>query len=177
MLALPEWIAFVVASWAVVTFSLYMYLLLSIRKRQAGMAQELWNQKVELQDLDGNVIKVPVTRVKGQNEDGTNILETTQEVAPLWYSITWALSETAASKIKMAILNQKGQLSKRLTKEVLGEEGELSPVAVAAISSLPAKWQPAGLAITKYLVGRGVGVSPGPSGYPNHGGRGGGGPI
>ncbi len=149
----PDWIGYLVVAWSICTFSLYIYLLTGIRKRQLSMAQDLWNQKVELQDMDGTIIKIPVTKVI-KDKDGNEIEQVTNEVGPLWLTVAYGLGTFAANQVKMSILSAKGKISRQLNTAALVGDADMNPATLAAIELLPRKYQGIALMLSKYL-GRG----------------------
>jgi len=121
----PEGVLIAVG-WAV---SLSMAILIYRKSRQIKAdLNEIWNAKVELKDLNGEVIKVPITEQKGTDKDGEPVFETKMVVAPLWYTIMYAAGNIAVQHFQQWFNNQKSHLSKRLQKgalEAAGEGGDL----------------------------------------------------
>ena len=129
------------------------------------IVKDIWNQKVELEDLDGTVIKVPQVKVVNGEEKVEMV------VGPLWMSVMYAAGTLAAQQIKMSMLSAKGKLSRQLN--TLSEAGEaigMDPKAAALLQMLPKRWVgPA--ALIMQLMGKNA-----PTGTQTpH--RGGGGPI
>lgn len=102
---------------------------------------DLWNMKVELKDLNGETIKVPIPYQKGQDADGNPIIETRMEVAPLWYTIMFAAGNLAVEHFKAWFNNQKSHMAKAFQKNLAGEAlagGEGNEMA-AILSIMPKK--------------------------------------
>ena len=119
-----------------------VFLYSSISKRQIRKTiNGVWNEPVELQDVDGSVIKIPV---KYEDKDGN--IQTKMVVGPLWMSVAYGLGSFASNQIKMSVLGSKGNLSKKLDGAMINayQKGELPVESLAEI--LPKKWQ-------KYLAG------------------------
>ena len=134
------------------------------------IVSDIWNQKVELEDLDGSVIKVPQSKII-KHQDGTEEVKTEMVVGPLWMSVMYAAAQLSAEHIKMSLLSAKGKLSRQLN--TLSEAGEaigMDPKAAALLQMLPKKWVgPA--AMIMQLMGKNA-----PTGTQTPQ-RGGGGPI
>lgn len=112
-------ISIVVAAWMI---SLSMAILIYRKSRLIeDKISDLWNMKVELRDLNGEVLKVPIRYQVGQDEEGNPVFETRMEVAPLWYTIMFAAGNLAVEQFKMWFNNQKSHLSKKLSKEALAD--------------------------------------------------------
>lgn len=143
-IVLPSGVVYIVIAWSFTTFALYISLLvvnLRRSKKVQRLVENLWNEKVELLDLNGEVIKVPVTRLKGEDEDGNPVYETEMVVAPLWYTIMFSAGTVAVTHFKAWFNNQKSHMSKRLGKEALKDMAEGEGDAMTLLSVLPAKWQ------------------------------------
>ena len=112
---------------------------------------DLWNMKIELKDLDGNVIKVPVQYKKGETAEGEVILETKMVVAPLWYTIVFATSTILTEKVKMSLLGAKGALGKKF-KDAALKDGMESGDLGSLMAFMPKKVQ-AAIAIIKAAQG------------------------
>ena len=89
-------------------------IVLVLQKRSFNtQLQNIWNMKVELTDLNGEVIKVPVTKIV-KNKEGEELEQTDMIVAPLWYTILYGAGTMAAQQVKMSILSAKGKISREL---------------------------------------------------------------
>ena len=134
------------------------------------IVSDIWNQKVELEDLNGEIIKVPITKII-KNKEGQEIQQTDMVVAPLWYTILYGAGTMAAEHVKMSFLSSKGKLARQLN--TLSEAGEaigMDPKAAALLQMLPKKWVgPA--AMIMQLMGKNASTG---TQTPH---RGGGGPI
>lgn len=129
--------------------------------------KQLWNDHVELEDLNGEVIKIPY-ETKGK--DGNPVVE--MKVGPLWASVGYAVSSLVSNHVKMSLLSAKGKISRELnTVELLGQAQSLglSEAAVAAVSFLPKKYQAVGMMIASKLMQGGVTPQ---SSQPSRGNRG-----
>jgi hypothetical protein len=144
-------------------------IVLVLQKRSFNtQLQNIWNMKVELTDLNGEVIKVPVTKIV-KNKDGNELEQTDMIVAPLWYTILYGAGTMAAQQVKMSILSAKGKISRELNTAAM--QGIVSPAMAAGLEMLPKKWQgPA--AIILQLVGKGQ-PQGGPDQSSKHGQTGG----
>ena len=121
------------------------------------LVKDVWNKKVELCDLNGDVIKVPVTRVI-KDKDGNEVEQTEMVVAPLWYTILYGAGSMAATQVKMSLLSAKGKVSRDLNKMALMGEAGMNPATLAAIELLPNKYKGIALMLANYL---GKGQPPG----------------
>ena len=132
---------------------------------------DIWNQRVELEDLDGQIIKVPVNRIT-KDKDGNETVHTDMVVGPLWYTILWGAGTMAADHVKQSLYSAKGKMARALnTASAAGEALELDPKMAALLSVMPKKWVgPA--AMIMQLLGKS-----GPSSGTQTPHRGGGGPI
>jgi len=132
-----------IAAIAVVAIDIgLVFLYSSISKRQIRKTiNGVWNEPVELQDVDGSVIKIPV---KYTDKDGN--VQTKMVVGPLWMSVAYGLGSFSVNQIKMSLLGSKGNLSKKLDGEMMKayQRGEVPAEALAEM--LPKKWQ-------KYIAG------------------------
>ena len=115
----------------------------------------IWNTKVELHDLNGDVIKVPVQTKKGEDGEGNPVFETKMVIAPLWYTIATIGGTMAVEHFKGWFMNQKSQLSKGLSKAALGEAAAGGDL-MSLMPMLPKKVQTA-LAIIMTAKGMGKG--------------------
>ena len=115
---------------------------------------DLWNMKIELKDLDGEVIKVPVQYKKGETESGEAIIETKMVVAPLWYTIMFTAATIIEQKVKMSLLGAKGALGNKL-KDAALKEGMESGDLGTLMAFLPKKAQQA-IAVIKAAQGLGL---------------------
>ena len=91
--------------------------------------RDIWNQKVELEDLNGEVIKVPITTLV-KDKDGKEYQKTDYIVAPLWYSVMYGTSEIVGTKVIKSVASMKGKGSAMLNKMMTGElmeSGVLDP--------------------------------------------------
>jgi len=134
------------------------------------IVRDIWNSKVELEDLNGEVIKVPITKIV-KNKEGAEVEQTDWVVAPLWYTILYGAGTMAANQVKMSVLSAKGKLSRQLNS--LSEAGEaigMDPKAAALLQMLPKRWV-GPVALIMQLMGK----SPSTGTQTPH--RGGGGPI
>jgi hypothetical protein len=116
--------------------------------------KNIWNAKVELEDLNGEVIKVPVQVKKGTDAEGNDIFETKMVIAPLWYTIAQIGGTIALQHFQAWFNNQKSHLSKRLQAGALGDaaKGELDLGTLMTI--LPKKAQ---TALALIMAAKGVG--------------------
>ena len=105
--------------------------------------KNIWNAKVELKDLNGEVIKVPVQVKKGQDAEGNDIFETNMVIAPLWYTVGMVGGEIALQKFQAWFNNQKSHLSKRLSGAAMGEAMQGGGDLGALMTMLPKKAQTA----------------------------------
>ena len=90
---------------------LWAFLYKKSRNIEKNMSN-IWNTKVELHDLNGDVIKVPVQTKKGEDGEGNPVFETKMVIAPLWYTIATIGGTMAVEHFKGWFMNQKSQLSK-----------------------------------------------------------------
>ncbi len=136
-------------------------------KRTRNLISQIWNDKIELRDLNGEVIKIPVTKVV-KDKDGNEFEQTEMVLAPLHYTILYSAGQMAAAHVKMSILSAKGKVSRELNTAAMS--GLVTPAMAAGIEMLPKKWQgPA--AIILQMLGKGQ-PSGGPDQSSNKGGKG-----
>ena len=102
----------------------------------------IWNTKIELRNLDGEIIKVPVQVKKGETAEGEPIYETKMVIAPLWYTVATVGGSMAVEHFKGWFNNQKSQLSKGLSKAAMGEAAAGGDL-MGLMSFLPKKAQTA----------------------------------
>jgi len=133
---------------------LWAFLYKKSRNIEKNMSN-IWNTKVELQDLNGEVIKVPVKVKKGTDAEGNDIIETNMVIAPLWYTIATIGGTMAVEHFKGWFMNQKSQLSKGLSKAAMGEAAQTGDLG-ALMTMLPKKAQLA-FALIKAAQGLGKG--------------------
>ncbi len=95
---------------------------------------------------DGEAIQIPI----GTKEDEEGVVKPVMGYAPLGYTLAWLAADAAAVKVKMGLLNAKGQISKAIQGRALAE-GDMD----ALMGILPKKAQ-AAIAIAKML---GLGVN------------------
>jgi hypothetical protein len=120
-------------------------------KRTRNLISQIWNDKIELEDLNGEVIKVPVTRIV-KDKEGNEVEQTEMVVAPLWYTILYGAGSMAATQVKMSLLSAKGKIARELNTAAMA--GSVDPAIAAGLEMLPRKWQgPA--AIILNLLGKG----------------------
>ena len=125
------------------TISVVLWAVLYMKSRNIEKnMSNIWNTKVELHDLNGEVIKVPVKVKKGTDAEGNDILETKMVIAPLWYTIATIGGTMAVEHFKGWFMNQKSQLSKGLSKAALGEAAAGGDL-MSLMSFLPKKAQTA----------------------------------
>jgi len=152
------------AIWLILgNFVLNVILILYLNpKRTHSLVKQIWNEKIELEDLNGEIIKVPITKIV-KDKDGNEVQSTEMVVGPLWYTVLWGAGQMAATQVKMAVLSGKGKISRALNEAALGgEAGALTPAAQAVIAGLPRKWQGPALLLAQALQGQGAGRSTGP---------------
>ena len=130
----------VAVGWSI-SVVLWAFLYKKSRNIEKNMSN-IWNTKVELQDLNGQVIKVPVKTAKGEDADGNPVFETKMVIAPLWYTIATIGGTMAVEHFKGWFMNQKSQLSKGLGKAALGEAAAGGDL-MGLMSMLPKKAQAA----------------------------------
>ena len=126
-----------IAAVAVVTIDVGLVFLYSaISKRQIRKTiNQVWNEPIELKDVDGQIIKIPVRHeVNGQ-------IETKMIIGPLWMTVAYGLGSFSVNQIKMSLLGQKGRLSQKLDGELMAkvQAGELPAEMLSEV--LPKKWQ------------------------------------
>ena len=79
---LPDWTAYLIIFWSVFLFVWNIVLILYLNpKRTRNLISEIWNDKIELVDLNGEVIKVPVTKIV-KDKEGNELEQTDMVVAP-----------------------------------------------------------------------------------------------
>ena len=130
----------VAVGWSI-SVILWAFLYRKSRNIEKNMSN-IWNTKVELHDLNGQVIKVPVKTAKGEDADGNPVFETKMVIAPLWYTIATIGGTMAVEHFKGWFMNQKSQLSKGLSKAAIGELGQGGDLS-ALMAFLPKKAQTA----------------------------------
>ena len=148
----------------------FLYNFISERKIDRKL-KNIWNERVELEDIDGSVIKIPV---RYQKDDGS--VETKHEIGPLWMSVAYGLGSFAGNQIKMAIMGEKGRMSQKLGANLLAQAQKGEVPMEAVFEFLPKKAQKA-LAVVqalKAMAGTGQG---GEMTVQASNRRGGGGPI
>jgi len=160
---LPDWTAYLIIFWSIFLFVWNIVLILYLNpKRTRNLISEIWNDKIELTDLNGDIIKVPITKIV-KDKDGNEVETTEMVVAPLWYTILYGAGSMAAEHVKMSLLSAKGKISKQLNTAALMGEADMSPATLAAIELLPRKYQAIALMLSKYLgkgsTGGGAGES------------------
>lgn len=143
---IEPWMVGVAVVWAVGTACTYIaFLVLNYRKARHidKNLKNIWNTRVELEDINGEVIRVPVQVKKGEDAEGKPIFETKMVVAPLWYTIATIGGTMAVQHFQQWFNNQKSHLSKRLQAGALGDamkgDGDLG----ALMTMLPKKAQTA----------------------------------
>ena len=149
---LPDWTAYLIIFWSAFLFVWNIVLILWLNpKRTRNLISEIWNDKIELVDLNGEIIKVPVTRTV-TNKEGQELEITDMVVAPLWYTILYGAGSMAAQQVKMSLLSAKGKISRELNTAAMS--GLVSPAMAAGLEMLPKRWQgPA--AIILQMLGKG----------------------
>ena len=148
---LPDWTAYLIIFWSVFLFVWNIVLILYLNpKRTRNLISQIWNDKIELQDLDGQVIKVPVTRII-KDKEGNEVEKVDMVVAPLWYTILYGAGSMAATQVKMSLLSAKGKVARQLNTAALMGDADMSPATLAAIELLPKKYQAIALMLQKYL--------------------------
>jgi len=148
---LPDWTAYLIIFWSVFLFVWNIVLILYLNpKRTRNLISEIWNDKIELVDLNGEVIRVPVTKIV-KDKEGNELEQTDMVVAPLWYTILYGAGNMAAQQVKMSLLSAKGKISRQLNTAALMGEADMSPTTLAAIELLPKKYQGIALMLSKYL--------------------------
>lgn len=150
------------------TISVLLWAVLYKKSRKIDKnLKNIWNAKVELEDLNGEVIKVPIQVKKGQDAEGNDIFETKMVVAPLWYTVASIGGTMAVNQFQAWFNNQKSHLSKRLQKGALGEIAQGGPMDLGVLMEmLPKKAQTAMALImaAKGLGGGGQGAGGGAGG-------------
>ena len=148
---LPDWTAYLIIFWSIFLFVWNIVLILYLNpKRTRNLISEIWNDKIELTDLNGDIIKVPITKVV-KDKDGNQVETTEMVVAPLWYTILYGAGSMAAEHVKMSLLSAKGKISKQLNTAALAGEADFNPAMLAAIEMLPNKYKAVGIMLAKYL--------------------------
>jgi hypothetical protein len=151
---LPDWTAYLIIFWSVFLFVWNIVLILYLNpKRTRNLISQIWNDKIELTDLNGDVIKVPITKIV-KDKEGNELEQTEMVVAPLWYTILYGAGSMAATQVKMSLLSAKGKISRDLNKAALMGDADFNPAVLAGIEMLPKKYQGIALMLSKYL-GRG----------------------
>lgn len=126
-------------------------IVLVLQKRSFdGQLKKIWNMKVELEDMNGEVIKVPLTRII-KDKDGNQVETTEMVIAPLWLTIMHGAGQMAAEHVKMAVLSAKGKVARQLNTAALMGDADMNPATIAAIELLPRKYQGIALMLSKYL--------------------------
>ena len=150
---LPNWTLHIIIFWSIFLFVWNIVMILYLNpKRTRNLISKIWNDKIELVDLNGEVIKVPVTKIV-KDKAGNEFEQTEMVVAPLWYTILYGAGSMAAQQVKMSLLSAKGKISRELNKAAMA--AELDPVTLAALEFLPKKWQGVGAILAKYMGKRG----------------------
>ena len=116
---------------------IFLYNIISERKIDRKL-KNVWNERVELEDMDGSIIKIPV---RYQKDDGS--VETKHEVGPLWMSVAYGLGSFAGSQIKMAIMGEKGRMSQKIGAGLLAQAQKGDVPLEAVLEFLPKKAQKA----------------------------------
>jgi len=148
---LPDWTAYLIIFWSVFLFVWNIVLILYLNpKRTRNLISQIWNDKIELQDLNGEVIKVPITTIV-KDKDGNETEKVSMVVAPLWYTILYGAGSMAATQVKMSLLSAKGKISRQLNTASLAGEAGFNPATLAAIEILPKKYQGVALMLAQYL--------------------------
>ena len=156
---LPDWTAYLIIFWSVFLFVWNIVLILYLNpKRTRNLISQIWNDKIELMDLNGEIIKVPITKIV-KDKEGNEFEQTEMVVAPLWYTILYGAGSMAAERVKMAVLSSKGKIARQLNDAAMAGDPDISPAVAAAISTLPRKYQAIALMLQKYLKGKGAGSS------------------
>jgi len=156
---LPDWTAYLIIFWSIFLFVWNIVLILYLNpKRTRNLISQIWNDRIELEDLNGEVIKVPVTTIV-KDKDGNELEKTEMVVAPLWYTILYGAGSMAAERVKMSLLSAKGKVARELNQAALVGDPDISPAIAAAIAGLPRKYQAIALMLQKYLKGKGAGGS------------------
>ena len=137
--------------WSIFLFVWNIVLILYLNpKRTRNLISQIWNDKIELTDLNGEIIKVPITKIV-KDKDGNELEHTEMVVAPLWYTILYGAGSMAAEHVKMSLLSAKGKISRQLNTAALMGDADMSPTTLAAIELLPKKYQGIALMLSKYL--------------------------
>lgn len=165
---LPDWTAYLIIFWSVFLFVWNIVLILFLNpKRTRNLISQIWNDKIELRDLNGEVIKVPVTKIV-KDKEGNEFEQTEMVLAPLHYTILYSAGQLAAAHVKMSLLSAKGKISRELNTAAMA--GAVSPAMAAGLEMLPKKWQGPAAIILQYL---GKGQPPGgPDQSSKRGGKG-----
>jgi len=91
-------------------------IVLVLQKRSFGkQLKNIWNDKTELEDLNGEIIKVPVTHIV-KDKDGNETEKVDMVIAPLWYSVCFAVGSMVTNSVKMSVLSAKGKGARFLNK-------------------------------------------------------------
>ncbi len=156
---LPDWTAYLIIFWSMFLFVWNILLILYWNPRRTRkLISDLWNDPIELKDLDGQLLKVPVHKVI-KNAKGEEEVRTDWIVGPLWYSVSWALANIATEKLKMSAMSAKGKIARQLNEAgFLGElkEAGIDAATALLIESLPAKARPIALLVARALKGTGT---------------------
>ena len=162
---LPDWTAYLIIFWSVFLFVWNIVLILYLNpKRTRNLISQIWNDKIELEDLNGEVIKVPITKIV-KDKEGNEVEHTEMVVGPLWYTIMWGLGTMAADRVKMSILSAKGKVARQFNSEVAAADLAAAGFSVgemALLEQAPAKIRPFLLIAAKWLKskqGQGAGGS------------------
>jgi hypothetical protein len=105
-----------------------------------------------VEDLEGNPVKIPIgTKANAEGES-----EIVYGYAPLPMTMTYLAADQAAMRVKMALLNTKGAISKQLSKQGLQAAMDAGGGLESMLPFLPKKLQAAAALAQALGLGRGL---------------------